>query len=102
MYPSSNVSSNVQPLQHPEHKKVNLICDVMRVAMEHVDPQKWAFSFVGEKNTTEISSKLSAESRAALNISYFASDLLGEPVLHETYIAIPFISWGCCPENHNI
>lgn len=102
MYLSSNGSSNAQPLQHPEQKKVNLICDVMRIAMEHIDPQKWAFSFVGEKNTIEISRKSSAESKAALNISYFSSDLWGEPVLPETYIAISSTCWGCCPENHNI
>lgn len=40
MYPSLNGSSNSQPRQHPDQKKVNLICDVMRVAMEHIDPQK--------------------------------------------------------------
>ncbi|KAL2294004.1 hypothetical protein Nmel_007714 [Mimus melanotis] len=40
MYPSPNDSIVSQPHQHPDQKKVNLICDVMRVAMEHIDPQK--------------------------------------------------------------
>ncbi|NXB00895.1 ELP1 protein, partial [Cnemophilus loriae] len=46
MYPSLNGSSNTQPLQHPHEKKVNLICDVMRVAMEHIDPQKYCLSIL--------------------------------------------------------
>ncbi|XP_035746671.1 elongator complex protein 1 isoform X2 [Egretta garzetta] len=46
MYPSLNVSSNAQPHQHPDQKKVNVICDVMRVAMEHIDPQKYCLSIL--------------------------------------------------------
>uniref|UniRef100_A0A8C5X388 Elongator complex protein 1 n=1 Tax=Malurus cyaneus samueli TaxID=2593467 RepID=A0A8C5X388_9PASS len=46
MYPSLNDSSNTQPCQHPDQKKVNLICDVMRVAMEHIDPQKYCLSIL--------------------------------------------------------
>ncbi|NWY91467.1 ELP1 protein, partial [Loxia curvirostra] len=46
MYPSLNGSSNSQPRQHPDQKKVNLICDVMRVAMEHIDPQKYCLSIL--------------------------------------------------------
>ncbi|NXR29314.1 ELP1 protein, partial [Cinclus mexicanus] len=46
MYPSLNGSSNSQPCQHPDQKKVNLICDVMRVAMEHIDPQKYCLSIL--------------------------------------------------------
>ncbi|KAF4804292.1 inhibitor of kappa light polypeptide protein enhancer in B-cells, kinase complex-associated protein [Turdus rufiventris] len=46
MYPSLNGSSNSQPHQHPNQKKVNLICDVMRVAMEHIDPQKYCLSIL--------------------------------------------------------
>ncbi|NWR57482.1 ELP1 protein, partial [Bucorvus abyssinicus] len=46
MYPSLNGRSNAQPLQHPDQKKVNLICDVMRVAMEHIDPQKYCLSIL--------------------------------------------------------
>ncbi|XP_064295222.1 elongator complex protein 1 isoform X2 [Phalacrocorax carbo] len=46
MYPSLNGSSNAQPRQHPDQKKVNLICDVMRVAMEHIDPQKYCLSIL--------------------------------------------------------
>ncbi|XP_074877945.1 elongator complex protein 1 isoform X2 [Buteo buteo] len=46
MYPSLNGSSSVQPCQHPDEKKVNLICDVMRVAMEHIDPQKYCLSIL--------------------------------------------------------
>ncbi|XP_075382407.1 elongator complex protein 1 isoform X2 [Mycteria americana] len=46
MYPSLNGSSNAQPHQHPDQKKVNLICDVMRVAMEHIDPQKYCLSIL--------------------------------------------------------
>ncbi|XP_030092760.1 elongator complex protein 1 isoform X1 [Serinus canaria] len=46
MYPSLNGSSNSQPHQHPDQKKVNLICDVMRVAMEHIDPQKYCLSIL--------------------------------------------------------
>ncbi|KAM9587121.1 elongator complex protein 1 isoform 3-T3 [Morphnus guianensis] len=46
MYPSLNGSSNAQPCHHPDQKKVNLICDVMRVAMEHIDPQKYCLSIL--------------------------------------------------------
>ncbi|NWW75243.1 ELP1 protein, partial [Climacteris rufus] len=46
MYPSLNGNSNTQPHQHPDQKKVNLICDVMRVAMEHIDPQKYCLSIL--------------------------------------------------------
>ncbi|XP_053858912.1 elongator complex protein 1 isoform X2 [Vidua macroura] len=46
MYPCLNGSSNNQPCQHPDQKKVNLICDVMRVAMEHIDPQKYCLSIL--------------------------------------------------------
>ncbi|NXM09600.1 ELP1 protein, partial [Tyrannus savana] len=46
MYPSLNGSSNTQPRQHSDQKKVNLICDVMRVAMEHIDPQKYCLSIL--------------------------------------------------------
>ncbi|NXY14657.1 ELP1 protein, partial [Atrichornis clamosus] len=46
MYPSLNGGSNTQPHQHPDQKKVNLICDVMRVAMEHIDPQKYCLSIL--------------------------------------------------------
>ncbi|XP_040435018.1 elongator complex protein 1 isoform X2 [Falco naumanni] len=46
MYPSLNGSSNAQPRQHPDQKKINLICDVMRVAMERIDPQKYCLSIL--------------------------------------------------------
>ncbi|NWY69229.1 ELP1 protein, partial [Erithacus rubecula] len=46
MYPSLNGCSNSQPHQHSDQKKVNLICDVMRVAMEHIDPQKYCLSIL--------------------------------------------------------
>ncbi|XP_048147276.1 elongator complex protein 1 isoform X1 [Corvus hawaiiensis] len=46
MYPSLNGSSNTHPRQHPDQKKVNLICDVMRAAMEHIDPQKYCLSIL--------------------------------------------------------
>ncbi|XP_071436399.1 elongator complex protein 1 [Pithys albifrons albifrons] len=46
IYPSLNGSCNTQALQHPGQKKVNLICDVMRVAMEHIDPQKYCLSIL--------------------------------------------------------
>ncbi|KAI1239808.1 hypothetical protein IHE44_0011242 [Lamprotornis superbus] len=46
MYPSPNGSINSQPHQHPDQKKVNLICDMMRVAMEHIDPQKYCLSIL--------------------------------------------------------
>uniref|UniRef100_A0A8B9PHM8 Elongator complex protein 1 n=1 Tax=Apteryx owenii TaxID=8824 RepID=A0A8B9PHM8_APTOW len=46
MYPSLNGSSNAQPQQHPDQKKVNLVCDVMRVAMERIDPQKYCLSIL--------------------------------------------------------
>lgn len=47
MYPSLNGSGNAQPHQYPDQNKVNLVCDVMRVAMEHINPQKWALSYCG-------------------------------------------------------
>ncbi|XP_065518260.1 elongator complex protein 1 [Lathamus discolor] len=46
MYPSLNGSSKAQSHQHPDQKKVNLICDVMRVAMENIDPQKYCLSIL--------------------------------------------------------
>ncbi|NXG73414.1 ELP1 protein, partial [Baryphthengus martii] len=46
MYPSLNGSSNAQPCQHLDQKKVNLVCDVMRAAMEHIDPQKYCLSIL--------------------------------------------------------
>ncbi|XP_030327212.1 elongator complex protein 1 isoform X5 [Strigops habroptila] len=46
MYPSLNGSSKAQPHQHPDQKKVNIICDVMRVAMENIDPQKYCLSIL--------------------------------------------------------
>ncbi|XP_017590845.1 PREDICTED: elongator complex protein 1 isoform X1 [Corvus brachyrhynchos] len=46
MYPSLNGSSSTHPRQHPDQKKVNLICDVMRDAMEHIDPQKYCLSIL--------------------------------------------------------
>ncbi|XP_041879524.1 elongator complex protein 1 isoform X2 [Corvus kubaryi] len=46
MYPSLNGSSSTHPRQHPDQKKVNLICDVMRAAMEHIDPQKYCLSIL--------------------------------------------------------
>ncbi|XP_010177962.1 PREDICTED: elongator complex protein 1, partial [Mesitornis unicolor] len=46
MYPYLNGSSSAQPCQHPDQKKVNLVCDVMRVAMEHIDPQKYCLSIL--------------------------------------------------------
>ncbi|NWT72124.1 ELP1 protein, partial [Prunella himalayana] len=57
MYPSLNGSSNSQPHQHPDQKKVNLICDVLRVAMEHIDPQKYCLSILTahvKKNPPEL------------------------------------------------
>ncbi|NXD05323.1 ELP1 protein, partial [Certhia familiaris] len=57
MYPSLNGSSNSQPRQHPDQKKVNLICDVMRAAMEHIDPQKYCLSILTahvKKNPPEL------------------------------------------------
>ncbi|XP_061198696.1 elongator complex protein 1 isoform X1 [Neopsephotus bourkii] len=46
MYPSLNGSSKAQSHQHPDQKKVNLICDAMRVAMENIDPQKYCLSIL--------------------------------------------------------
>ncbi|NXD28826.1 ELP1 protein, partial [Spelaeornis formosus] len=46
MYPSLNVISNSQPCEHPDQKKVNLICDMMRIAMERIDPQKYYLSIL--------------------------------------------------------
>lgn len=40
MYPALSGSSNAHLHCHPHQTKINLICDVMRVAMEHIDPQK--------------------------------------------------------------
>ncbi|KAK2514103.1 elongator complex protein 1 [Columba livia] len=46
MYPSLNGSGNAQPHQYPDQNKVNLVCDVMRVAMEHINPQKYCLSIL--------------------------------------------------------
>ncbi|XP_064032731.1 elongator complex protein 1 [Pogoniulus pusillus] len=46
MYPALNGSSNAQLHCHPHQTKINLICDVMRVAMEHIDPQKYCLSIL--------------------------------------------------------
>ncbi|NXY46754.1 ELP1 protein, partial [Ceuthmochares aereus] len=57
MYPFLNGSSNAQRHQHPDQRKVNLVCDVMRVAMEHIDPQKYCLSILTayvKKNPPEL------------------------------------------------
>ncbi|XP_035418910.1 elongator complex protein 1 isoform X1 [Cygnus atratus] len=57
MYPSLNGSSNTQPHQHLDQKKVNLICDMMRVAMERIDPEKYCLSILTahvKKNPPEL------------------------------------------------
>ncbi|NXU55125.1 ELP1 protein, partial [Turnix velox] len=61
MYPSLSSSDNVQPHQHPGQKKVNIICDAMRVAMEHIDPQKYCLSILTahvKKNPPELETAL--------------------------------------------
>ncbi|EMP37548.1 Elongator complex protein 1 [Chelonia mydas] len=45
MYPSP-VLSNVQLQQCPDQKKVDLICDAMRAAMENINPQKYCLSIL--------------------------------------------------------
>uniref|UniRef100_A0A8C8RGH4 Elongator complex protein 1 n=1 Tax=Pelusios castaneus TaxID=367368 RepID=A0A8C8RGH4_9SAUR len=56
MYPSP-VSSNIQPQQCPDVKKVDLICDAMRAAMEKISPQKYCLSILTshvKKTTPEL------------------------------------------------
>ncbi|XP_032061970.1 elongator complex protein 1 [Aythya fuligula] len=57
MYLTPNGSSNAQPRQHLDQKKVNLICDMMRVAMERIDPEKYCLSILTahvKKNPPEL------------------------------------------------
>uniref|UniRef100_A0A8B9TK49 Elongator complex protein 1 n=1 Tax=Anas platyrhynchos TaxID=8839 RepID=A0A8B9TK49_ANAPL len=57
MYPTPNGSSNAQPRQHLNQKKVNLVCDMMRVAMERIDPEKYCLSILTahvKKNPPEL------------------------------------------------
>ncbi|KAI6058316.1 Elongator complex protein 1 [Aix galericulata] len=57
MYPTPNGSSNAQPRQHLDQKKVNLVCDMMRVAMERIDPEKYCLSILTahvKKNPPEL------------------------------------------------
>uniref|UniRef100_A0A674IEA4 Elongator complex protein 1 n=1 Tax=Terrapene triunguis TaxID=2587831 RepID=A0A674IEA4_9SAUR len=56
MYPSP-VSSNVPLQQYPDQKKVDLICDSMRAAMENINPQKYCLSILTshvKKSTPEL------------------------------------------------
>ncbi|XP_043371415.1 elongator complex protein 1 isoform X2 [Dermochelys coriacea] len=56
MYPSP-VSSNIQLQQCPDQKKVDLICDAMRAAMENINPQKYCLSILTshvKKSTPEL------------------------------------------------
>uniref|UniRef100_A0A8C3T4M0 Elongator complex protein 1 n=1 Tax=Chelydra serpentina TaxID=8475 RepID=A0A8C3T4M0_CHESE len=56
MYPSP-ISSSVQLQQCSGQKKVDLICDAMRAAMENIDPQKYCLSILTshvKKSTPEL------------------------------------------------
>uniref|UniRef100_A0A669QRK3 Elongator complex protein 1 n=1 Tax=Phasianus colchicus TaxID=9054 RepID=A0A669QRK3_PHACC len=72
MYPYLSSSSNDQPHQQPEQKKVNLICDVMRVAMECIDPEKYCLSILTahvKKNPPELETALQKVHDLRENIS---------------------------------
>ncbi|POI33793.1 hypothetical protein CIB84_002455 [Bambusicola thoracicus] len=84
MYPSLSSSSNDQPHQQPEQKKVNLICDVMRVAMECIDPEKYCLSILTahvKKNPPELETALQKVHDLRENISPNAAAVSAEEAL---------------------
>lgn len=84
MYPSLSSSSNDQPRQQPEQKKVNLICDVMRVAMECIDPEKYCLSILTahvKKNPPELETALQKVHDLRENISPNAAAVSAEEAL---------------------
>ncbi|OXB66109.1 hypothetical protein ASZ78_012452 [Callipepla squamata] len=84
MYPSLYSTSNDQPRHQPEQKKVNLICDVMRAAMECIDPEKYCLSILTahvKKNPPELETALQKVHDLRENISPHAAAVSAEEAL---------------------
>uniref|UniRef100_A0A8C3T4B4 Elongator complex protein 1 n=1 Tax=Chelydra serpentina TaxID=8475 RepID=A0A8C3T4B4_CHESE len=85
MYPSP-ISSSVQLQQCSGQKKVDLICDAMRAAMENIDPQKYCLSILTshvKKSTPELEIALQKvhELRAASLSPVFSEGVTAEAAL---------------------
>ncbi|XP_073202116.1 elongator complex protein 1 isoform X4 [Lepidochelys kempii] len=83
MYPSP-VSSNVQLQQCPDQKKVDLICDAMRAAMENINPQKYCLSILTshvKKSTPELEIALQKVHELRETVSPAAEGVTAEAAL---------------------
>ncbi|XP_044876720.1 elongator complex protein 1 isoform X2 [Mauremys mutica] len=83
MYPSP-VSSNVQLQQCPDQKKVDLICDAMRAAMENINPQKYCLSILTshvKKSTPELEIALQKVRELRETVSPAAEEVTAEAAL---------------------
>ncbi|XP_067409412.1 elongator complex protein 1 [Emydura macquarii macquarii] len=83
MYPSP-VSSNVQPQQCPDVKKVDIICDAMRAAMENINPQKYCLSILTshvKKSTPELEIALQKVHELRESVSPAAEGVTAEAAL---------------------
>ncbi|KAM7165656.1 elongator complex protein 1 isoform 4-T4 [Macrochelys suwanniensis] len=83
MYPSP-VSSSVQLQQCPGQKKVDLICDAMRAAMENIDPQKYCLSILTshvKKSTPELEIALQKVHELRETVSPAAEGVTAEAAL---------------------
>ncbi|NXA41013.1 ELP1 protein, partial [Eudromia elegans] len=84
MYPSLNGSSGALPQQHSGSKKVNLVCDVMRAAMERIDPHKYCLSILTayiKKSPPELETALQKVHDLRENISSDATAVSAEEAL---------------------
>lgn len=71
MYPSP-VSKNVQMSREPDGKKIDLICDAMRAAMETINPRKYCLSILTshvKKTTPELEIVLQKVHKLQGNVS---------------------------------
>nr|XP_008170108.1 elongator complex protein 1 isoform X1 [Chrysemys picta bellii]XP_008170109.1 elongator complex protein 1 isoform X1 [Chrysemys picta bellii]XP_008170110.1 elongator complex protein 1 isoform X1 [Chrysemys picta bellii] len=83
MYPSP-VSSNVPLHQCPDQKKVDLICDAMRAAMENINPQKYCLSILTshvKKSTPELEIALQKVHELRETVSPAAEGVTAEAAL---------------------
>ncbi|XP_037758297.1 elongator complex protein 1 isoform X4 [Chelonia mydas] len=83
MYPSP-VLSNVQLQQCPDQKKVDLICDAMRAAMENINPQKYCLSILTshvKKSTPELEIALQKVHELRETVSPAAEGVTAEAAL---------------------
>uniref|UniRef100_A0A8C3T860 Elongator complex protein 1 n=1 Tax=Chelydra serpentina TaxID=8475 RepID=A0A8C3T860_CHESE len=83
MYPSP-ISSSVQLQQCSGQKKVDLICDAMRAAMENIDPQKYCLSILTshvKKSTPELEIALQKVHELRETVSPAAEGVTAEAAL---------------------